>query len=108
MPTITDYPLPTAPNLTNNVIVGILQYGNSISGGVVTAVILFAFYFITLAATYGMGAKEDSYVVSGFLTLILSFLLFGAGVAHPWWVFLFLIVFLASLWVSTARRQTLG
>lgn len=74
-------------NFSNGSANVLFNYGNTITNGMVAPVFLIAVALIAFLSLLGIMRSGRAVAASGFITVLMSVLMMGAGVLHPAWVF---------------------
>jgi uncharacterized membrane protein len=95
------YPSPATLNFTNGTLSPVLDYGNTITGGSMGIIILFAVFFASFMTFTATPYKDKALVGASFMTFAVSFLMFGAGLLNPFYFFGCLILLALSVYLSS-------
>jgi len=86
------YPNVTDLNLSTGPIVQLYSYGDTVLSGLLTPMILLAIFLVSYMALSKETYSDKALVPAAFITMLSAGLLFGAGVASPFYLILSLIV----------------
>lgn len=90
-------PFANPANITGG-ITGVWDYNNSITNGVFVPAIVFTVWVVLFITMKGYGWRtSDSMSSSGFIVMMISILLRGAGLVQDWLVIVAIFGFLASV-----------
>ena len=87
MTNYTTYPNITDLNFSDGAATALLNYGSSATGGFLPIGVLFLFTAVVFMASYTPGRGKIAFATSGITSMITAFLLVGAGLLHPFFLF---------------------
>lgn len=101
MPVITTYPNLSSLNLTNNTLITIVQYGNTITGGWLSPLFLAVIFLVVFITTADWPIREHALTASSFITCLFALGMMGSGILSPIWFFGCMLLFFASAYMSS-------
>lgn len=99
MTTYTTYPNLSSYNFSNNPLATTFVYGNVVTNGFESPVILLTVFVLAFMAQSSEPVKQRAFMAAGWLTFIIGGLMVGVGILNIYWYFAIMVLVAILIWL---------